>query len=176
MRDRTFIVWGWLAVFVWIVVFALMFANLAQAAPIITLSGGQSVLNSLQDQHGAAFQFDQRQTIGLNMRGERWGYDAGYLNLGHQAGLKTDGIFALYQVRFFQGPVSTFAGVGPYMFAVTIPTGLGGYRDRYGAALMTQLGIAYRVGSWRLQGQWERLTTFRNLDEDVFLVGVGRAI
>jgi hypothetical protein len=179
-RENDYDLIFWLTVFilVGVMVFMAFFDNLAKASttPIVTISGGQSVLNSLQDQHGTAFQLDQRQALGFNMRGERWGYDAGYINLGHQAGLKTDGLFGLYQVRFFKGSVSTFAGVGPCFLATTVPTGMGGYQDRYGVALMTQLGIAYKVGDWRIQGAWERMTTFHNLDEDVFLVGIGHTL
>ena len=107
-RENDYDLLFWLAVFVLLGVMLFMaFFSKAANATVVTLSGGQSVLNSLQDQHGTAFQLDQRQTLGLNMRGERWGYDAGYINLGHQAGLKTDGLFGLYQVRFFKGSVST---------------------------------------------------------------------
>ena len=110
-RENDYDLIFWLTVFilVGVMVFMAFFDNLAKASttPIVTISGGQSVLNSLQDQHGTAFQLDQRQVLGFNMRGERWGYDAGYINLGHQAGLKTDGLFGLYQVRFFKGSVAS---------------------------------------------------------------------
>lgn len=163
-----------------ILVSTLLYAFNAFAATLY-LGGGQSILNSLNDAKGKAYQVDQTNHLGTTIGGYRYGSDIGYLNLGHASighglYLKTDGIFALYRVSDRVGPVSTFAGVGPYLCATTVPTGSGTYQDRYGAALMFSLGAEYRIGPWRLRASWERLTTFRSFDEDIVLLGVGHTL
>ena len=163
-----------------ILVSTLLYAFNAFAATLY-LGGGQSILNSLNDAKGKAYQVDQTNHLGTTIGGYRYGSDIGYLNLGHASighglYLKTDGLFALYRVSDRVGNVSTFAAVGPYLFAVTVPLGGGAYQDRYGAALMTSLGIQYRYRAWAMRASWERVTTWKNFDEDVVLLSVGRSL
>lgn len=183
MRKNDFIFATGLFVLLGILVFLVFFDNAARAAthPVVSVYGGESIMNSLNDAKSTSYQVDQTNHIGTTIGGYRYGSDFGYLNLGHASighglYLKTDGIFALYRVSDRVGNISTFAGVGPYLFAVTVPTGLGTYQDRYGAALMTAAGLQYRLGDWRVRASWERETTFRSLDEDVILLGVGHTL
>lgn len=153
--------------------FVLVSMQSARAATL-TLSGGQSVMNSLSDTHGTAYQLSVRGYSGHAL-GASTGLVGGYLNLGHQGRHKIDGLFGLYQIRWRYGALSTFAGIGPYLSADTVPVP-GGYRDRYGVDCMTQFGAAYRIGAWAVSARWERLTSWRNRDEDVFLAGIGRTL
>ena len=179
MRDKKVTALLWAFVIFGVFVF-ISFFSLVQAA-VVYGGGGESILNSLTDAKGMAYQIDQTNHLGITQGGYRYGTDIGYLNLGHQNDghgvvLKTDGIFALYRVSDHIGPLSTFAGVGPYLCATTVPTGSGTYQDQYNAALMFSLGAEYRIGAWRLRASWERLTTFRSFDEDIILLGVGHTL
>lgn len=147
----------------------------AAHAAVATVSGGQSVMNSLQDPHGGAFQFTVRGYSGRTISRAKYGVEGGYLNLGHQGRHKIDGLFGLYQVRWRFHSLSAFAGTGPYLAADTLPTSTG-YQDRYSVDWMLQFGAAYHFGQWLVSGRWERLTSWRSQDEDVFLVGVGRSL
>ena len=183
MRKNDFIFATGLFVLLGILVFLVFFDNAARAAtrPVISVYGGESIMNSLNDAKSTSYQVDQTNHLGTTIGDYRYGADFGYLNLGHASighglYLKTDGIFALYRVSDRVGNISTFAGVGPYLFAVTVPTGGGTYQDRYGVALMTAAGLQYRLGDWRVRASWERETTFQNFDEDIILLGVGHTL
>ena len=158
-----------------VILTALVSLSIAKASTIY-IGGGESILNSLSDPKGRSYQIDQSSNI--NKFGKHWsgGPDLGYLNLGHQDGLKTDGIFGLYVFSDRFGSIGTFGGMGPYLSATTVPLGNGNYRDQYGVSLMTTAGIKYYAAHWRLRFSWERLTTWRNLDEDVILLSLGRKL
>ncbi len=180
MRKNDFILAAGVFILMAIMVFMAFFNNAAKAATI-AIYGGQSILNSLNDAHGSAYEVDQTNHLGTTIGGYRYGSDFGYLNLGHQTvypgvELKTDGIYGLYRVSDRVGPISTYAGIGPYLFAVTVPTGMGTYQDRYGVALMTEVGVQYRISSWRFRAAWERETTWKSMDEDIILFGVGHTL
>ena len=123
MRKSDFIFLAGLFILLGILVFLVFFDNAARAAthPVVSVYGGESIMNSLNDAKGTAYQVDQTNHLGTTIGGYRWGADFGYLNLGHQkveqgVVLKTDGIFALYRVSDCVGPVSTFAGVAAPIF------------------------------------------------------------
>ena len=127
---------------------------------------------SPHDPQASAYQVDVTTYLGKSDGGYPYGFTAGYLNLGSVDSKKADGVYALYHVAGGSHGTRWTGGVGPYLYAVT-EQGSSGYLNTYHAALMIQAGVSRSWGKIVTRVVWERLTTFGNFDQDVFLVGVG---
>ncbi len=138
------------------------------AADTLYLSAGRATANTQADQKSAAWSVDD--ALNLEVGGAAL-IDLGYINTGHAAGKKRDGLYALAVARRRYGALSLFLGGGPVALDTTEPGGADHYR--LGAAVAC--GLVYARGPYRVRGEVLR-TLWAGTDQDVFLFGVGRSL
>ncbi|MHB1938683.1 MAG: hypothetical protein ACYCOR_19190 [Acidobacteriaceae bacterium] len=134
-------------------------------ADTLYLSLGRATANTSLDQKSAAWSVDDSGLGAAQM------LDLGYINTGHEAGKKKDGLYALAVARRRCGALSLFVGAGPAAFDTTEPGG----SDRYRIGAAVVLGASYARGGYRVRGEVLR-TLFAGTDQDVFLLGLGHTL
>jgi hypothetical protein len=133
-------------------------------AASLTILGGTSIANSMEDGRGRAWALEQ----------DFGGFRAGILNEGHVEGRKRDGVYLQRALSADLTPrLATSAFAGPYLNATTLPTGPGSYRDSLRLGVLAGVGLNWRVAKrCQLVARAERVLSFDNTDADVILIGV----
>lgn len=172
---------------------------LSTSAHALTLSGGADFLNGANS--GNAWQITD--TLSAGHSGPvRYGATLGLVDFGRQtfqhntgplpgykpspiaaylppsgntnlASVTTRAVFALAHISGRDGRVSTFAGMGPALYAQTTDFLDGGSSHHTGLGLMADVGIAYHFGGWHVQASLEHLDTFGGHSDNAIMIGLG---
>ncbi len=137
----------------------------------ITLSFGQTVVNSLQDQKGSAGEIEIRKGIAEHIDWTMSWLNVGDVHVNRRNGLGTQ----LWLVdEYFDSRFPVGIGVGPVYFLdrrKNPEEGQGNTRDLAG---LVTLSAAYRFSEhWFTRFHWSRVFTSNNTDADLFLAGIG---
>ena len=138
-------------------------------AQTLSLGLGQSVSNSLNDEHSVAWMISQGFPVSGLFR-----IQVGYLNEGHQRGSKRDGITILgaYRNRF-TSYLHTEAYLGAYITSTTEATSQTTYEDVYRPMLIAGYGVQLSpVRRAQVRFTWLHVMSFINQDSDVFLASM----
>ena len=174
--------------------FFVLLLSLPCYATSLSIFGGQDVSNSLNDSKSTAWQLE-----GDFLSHRPVSVAIGYINEGHHPGRKRDGIYTgllfhknvtrNFELGFLVGPyvssttktvnenqtvsTNTYSSDGGRQSTTVTTTIHRSYKDVYHTNLLIAFRAIYRL-SYGLSGaiEWERVTTFRSTDADLFMVGI----
>jgi hypothetical protein len=137
----------------------------------ITLSIGQTVVNSYQDQKGFAVGIEFRKGIAENIDWTLSWLNAGDVQVNRRNGL---GMQLWLVDEYFDGRVPLGIGAGPVYFLDRRKIPVGGQKSSGDLAGLVSLTAAYRFSeNWFARFTWDRVFTSNNTDADLFLAGIG---
>jgi hypothetical protein len=137
----------------------------------VTLSIGQTVVNSYQDQKGIAWEIGFRKGIA-----EYIDWTLSWLNAGDVQVNRRNGLgMQLWLVNeYIDGRVPIGIGAGPAYFLDRRKIPTGGQGNNGDLAGLVSLTAAYRFSeNWFARLTWDRIFTSNNTDADLFLAGIG---
>ncbi len=136
----------------------------------IFVSNGKTIANSVLDTRSRAWGVDEEVKYDFGT------IDYGYMNEGHQPGIKRDGIYAQYLFSGkFSDRIETSFAIGPYYNSITEVGSNGQFVDAYNLALMPSVGLTYNISEeFKLRWTWNHtMFTANNKDTDVLLFSLG---
>ena len=137
----------------------------------VTLSIGQTVVNSLQDQKGFAGGVEFRKGIAGYIDWTMSWLNMGDVKVNRRNGLGTQ----IWLVdEYFKSRFPVGIGAGPIYFIDRRKILSGGQENPGDLAGLVTLSAAYRFSEhWYARFHWNRVFTFNNTDADLFLAGIG---
>lgn len=139
----------------------------------LTLSAGQTVVNSFDSERARAYAVEYRRGLGRHLD-----WTLAWLNEGDARLLRRQGLATqLWLLRpLLDGRLTLGVGAGPYLAVDRDRSTPGAESRRERLAGLLSLGARYRVNpDFLLRFSWSRVITDYHRDSDVLLIGVGHA-
>lgn len=130
----------------------------------LTVSGGQTIVNSFESQNSSARSVDYRHSFNPVMRAS-----LGWLHEGDARLVRRDGLVAQgwLEPTFYDGRFSLGIGFGPYI-------ALDHYRSGPDVLGLLSTTLAYRLSPrWNARILWHRSVSRYDRDTDILLAGIG---